>query len=77
NSIYVLCGETPTRTFSNNEQYIPSLDMWMVREEMPTARHGCASAEVGGSIYIIGGSDVPGFAGFSLSGENEIFIPMN
>jgi|GEM_PF-1675548 len=73
-SIYVFGGENPVRTFDNNEQYIPSLDKWIIRESLPTARHALASAVVDGSIYVIGGSLIPGF---SLTGKNEVFKPLD
>ena len=76
-SIYVFGGVSPEKKFSNNEQYIPSLDTWIMREAMLAPRYGSASAEVGGSIYVIGGTLSPGFSVSPLTGKNEVFTPVD
>jgi len=62
------------KTLHDYEQYVPSLDKWIIRENMSTARHGLASATVDGNIYVIGGSVNPGA---SAVGNLEIFSPID
>jgi hypothetical protein len=38
---------------------------------MPSARHGLGAAVVGDTIYVIGGSQQPGF----VTGANEAYTP--
>jgi N-acetylneuraminic acid mutarotase len=76
-SIYIFGGVSPLNEFANNEQYIAASDKWIIREEMPTPRHGAAAAEVGGSIYVIGGGVGPGFSISKLTAKNEVFTPLD
>ncbi|MEK7475414.1 MAG: kelch repeat-containing protein [Candidatus Coatesbacteria bacterium] len=47
-------SETPPYT-TVVEAYDPATNTWTTRAGMPTARDACASAVVGGKIYVIGG----------------------
>ena len=71
--IFVFGGETRRSTFDNNEEFNTLENTWTSREAMPTSRHGLAAISYNASIFVIGGGTEPGF---SMSGINEMFSPL-
>ena len=72
-SVFVFGGESRVKTFNNNEQFNSIDNIWIIREEMPTARHGLVAISHNFSIFVIGGGTEPGY---SMSGLNEVFTPI-
>lgn len=67
--IHVTGGETfgmARATYRDHYVYDPAAGTWSVAAEMPTARHGLASAAVGDRFYAIGGGRIAGLAYSSL-----------
>lgn len=63
--IHVTGGETfgaARTTYRDHYVYDPATSTWSVAADMPTARHGLASAAVGDRFYAIGGGRVAGLA---------------
>jgi hypothetical protein len=70
--IYVFGGGIPSEgSLNTNEMYDPETDRWHAMAPMPSARHGLGAAVVGDTIYVIGGSQQPGF----VTGANEAYTP--
>jgi N-acetylneuraminic acid mutarotase len=69
--IYVFGGESPEKTFDNNEKYDPATNTWTEEAMMPTVRHGLMAVAVGGNnIYVIDGGPTPDI---SFVNVNEIY----
>jgi hypothetical protein len=63
-----------SRTFGEHEAYDPSSKAWSTLADLPTPRHGLASATVGGRWYVIGGGAKAGALTFiSLTDLVEVF----
>ena len=91
--IYVFSGTGPqqptdggpnTFLLDKTWEYDPGADSWKALAPIPTRRHAAAAAEVGGKIYVIGGSgNAPGtdgpFAGTNpnlmVMATNEVYDP--
>jgi N-acetylneuraminic acid mutarotase len=58
--LYVFGGESPSKTFDENEEYDPAVDAWTARARMPSPRHGLAAVTIGDRIYVLGGGPTPG-----------------
>ncbi len=60
--------------FVTNEEYDPVTNSWTDRASLPVARWGVEAAEVGGRIYVIGGTRE---VGAEIQGvtTNEEFTP--
>lgn len=52
--------------------YDRTINTWVAKAPMPTARHGIGAAVVDGRIYVPGGAQEPGFAATDV---NEVFTP--
>lgn len=60
NKLYAVGGmDASGNVLGSIEEYDPSSNVWTTRAPMPTPRYLLGSGEVGGRIYIIGGSDSP------------------
>lgn len=74
--IIVVGGEgnpaTPSRVFSEVEQYTVSTDTWTTLEPMTTPRHGMGAAVLGGAFYVPGGATKEGFGAVDT---HEVFRP--
>lgn len=68
--VYVFGGEAPTNVISSVEAFNTDTTRWEILQPMPHPRFGAAYAEVGGRLFIIGGS---ARIGFSVSDLNEVF----
>ena len=65
-------GINPFAIVTAPEMFDPTRNSWFFQPDMPTARHGAASAAVGARIYVVGGaSGLPP----STSGATEAFLP--
>jgi N-acetylneuraminic acid mutarotase len=80
NQIYVGGGEDPWArqgsgcTYNTLEVYDTSAGGWARLEDLPTARHGLASAVVDGRWYVLGGATKPTAGTFvSVSDRVEIY----
>ena len=71
-ALYVFGGESPPKTFDENEEYLPATDSWAARADMPSPRHGVAAVALGPRIHVLAGGPTPGG---SESGLNEAFAP--
>lgn len=60
NKIYAVGGiDSSLNILGSIEEYDPLSNMWTARASMPTPRYSLGTGEVGGMIFIIGGSDNP------------------
>jgi hypothetical protein len=74
--IHVTGGESLSlrRTFGEHEAYDPATARWTALANLPTPRHGLASAAVSGRWYVIGGGAKAGALTFiSLTDLVEMF----
>jgi hypothetical protein len=74
--IHVTGGESLSlgRTFGEHEVYDPTTARWTALADLPTPRHGLASAVVSGRWYVIGGGTRAGALTFiSLTDLVEVF----
>jgi len=72
NPVFVIGGQTMTGMATNaNEAYIPSLNHWIERPMMPTARGNGGTGIVGSQLFVIGGGMPPGTS--LVTSENEAF----
>jgi len=59
--LYVVGGahwrDTGLRYLSTLEVYDPATDTWTTKRSMPTGRERLAAAEIGGKLYVVGGSN--------------------
>ena len=63
-----------SRTFGEHEAYDPSSKAWSTLADLPTPRHGLASAASAGRWYVIGGGAKAGALTFiSLTDLVEVF----
>ncbi|WP_412535850.1 kelch repeat-containing protein [Marinobacter sp. MIT932201] len=51
---------TPTGVFEQNEEYDPATNTWRPLTNVPTPKHGAASATVNNTLYIMGGGTTSG-----------------
>lgn len=58
-----------------NEVYDPVKDEWSTKSAVPSPVEGYASAVLGNSIYIIGGSKVHAGTGSAFSNSNQVYDP--
>ncbi|WP_165855270.1 kelch repeat-containing protein [Marinobacter sp. JSM 1782161] len=52
--------ESPSGVFENNEEYDPVSNTWRPLTQVPTPKHGAASATVNGQVLVIGGGVTSG-----------------
>ena len=68
--LYLFGGWDGQKFLASVYEYDPSLDKWLERTPMPTARGLEGATEAEGSIYVIGGYD-----GKAVLAVNEIYLP--
>ncbi|MCZ6722209.1 MAG: kelch repeat-containing protein, partial [Proteobacteria bacterium] len=74
--IYVIGGESlqSAHTFEQNEVLDPATGRWEPAADLPTPRHGVASATFGCRIAVIGGARASGRRSFgTLSQVIEVY----
>jgi hypothetical protein len=71
----VLGGEFPQekRTFAENEGFDAKAGAWRTLAPMPHGRHAAGATSDGKSLYVGGGSFMPGGMGGGPSGELMAF----
>jgi N-acetylneuraminic acid mutarotase len=70
--VFVMGGESGTRTFGAVEAYDPARDAWTTHAPLPTPRHGFGAIVWDGRIHTLVGSPTPGG---DRSGLVEVFDP--
>jgi N-acetylneuraminic acid mutarotase len=74
--VHVTGGQSiqPLKTFAEHLVLDPKSGSWSPAAEMPTPRHGLASAVLNGDWYVVGGGKGAGvFTAFTASDTVEVF----
>lgn len=61
NKLYAIGGYSASDIHDTVQEYDPASNVWTTQVSVPVPRHSTTTAEVGGKVYVFGGSLVPDF----------------
>lgn len=61
NKLYAIGGYSASDIRDTVQEYDPASNVWTAQISVPLPRHSAMAAEVGGKIYVFGGSFFPDF----------------
>jgi N-acetylneuraminic acid mutarotase len=61
NKLYAIGGYSASDVHDTVQEYDPASNVWTTQVSVPVPRHSTMTAEVGGKMYILGGSLFPDF----------------
>lgn len=74
NKLYAIGGYRALNIHDSVQEYDPVSNVWMTQVAIPISRHSTTTAEVGGKVYVFGGSLSPDFV--SAGGAPTFIRPL-